>query len=563
VSKIVLYILVVLIVFSSIALSEETEAPFVLGIISEVDGTAIQLYYERETTQGIVEVYIPQKTDSCPYDEFWIWLDTRDGNNHTVVLKAYEVVTRMVVSYNNISGELEYANITEFTKKVSEVNFTLRSGMNEAGDYRYAEMLVSDRNWNLLEPEDKKYKIYVYYNELVIPFFKHTDFSLVKVTETRFDRNAFVYQQIIFLAASIVLAVVAGSIVSLKIGQTFPNIPISALLLGVSWFVIGVLLTTIGRGAEVDDPFRELVVFPPEYASIFLAFLMFFFIPAQFRSKKLPVSLIIALHVPFLDRTSVMKAVQQKNPNQSVVYDSAYKASGKWTELYSYIDKEGKRHFTKDPDGFFDFVSRLLFGGIKLNFRQTFVVPHNNKRDEIIFCINYEDKFSAIIDPKLHALIYFLLMAGFVACGFLSLTFIPVLGFLSAACAVLLLGFAIWVRIEQKNQLDFQPLSRNAMAAMYSAGVVQEIEGSLNELMLENEELRMERHTAFFRKLGEFLIRWEKRLFRDNYMKHYKDLGEKIEQEQDKSRKMSKREMYARLRDRRKLDQGEKDSDPI
>ncbi|MEW5821821.1 MAG: hypothetical protein AB1782_16625 [Cyanobacteriota bacterium] len=520
--KLLLFLVCLSFVSVSVIASTETNRDNpVDGTVAD-DWTSIQLYYELDSTH---RVKIPQETTMLPKEDlimiFFVY--PHHTNNYTVKFTMYELETK-IISYTNEKNELVTKNVTDFTRVVSTYNVTVRSGQNEWNDPRFAYVRITSTSWADLQPEDRKTLIVCSYRNVMIKFHHKTDYALVPITITRGEANLNAFYYIMLLLIVVTGSVAFSSMLYFKVGNYWPRPNIAIVVLLIGYFLGAIFIMTLLEANqslyETQRRMLSFTVIPLEAIIGVIGGWFFLFIPGQFRPKTLGESLLISVNIPYYSARQMYENIRKGvvDPN---VEDLLKDQSCKKLILYKYIDKHGRKQYARNPNSYLDLISRLLFGGIKINTEQTIVLKDKNGYDEIIFVIDYSEVKQKKLSADTKKMIYASLGIGIVfTCIIAVFMFYPLaLLSLGLVCAGLL--FFVWDNITTKYNYEIIPLTRNVLSAIYDSSVVKDLEQDHKLALHEIEQL----HRAFVIQSlilkGEWLIEWERKMFPENLTQQY------------------------------------------
>jgi len=485
-----------------------------------IDGSAIQVFYteDNKCSGRIRDIRIPQDSDFLDWDYFCLYVAIPDDSPRFVIVDFFEPETISIERYDDNAQAYISVNITTFSKLISSTNITLYRGQNEFNDRRFALLKVTSNQINGFLASDIERLFVVKYNELSPIEFKHqTSFDKVPITQTRGDINSLILAQIGFLVISIFVSVIASRWVYFKVGNIFPNFSVSTLLLLVTWFIFIMFAYVYVQTNSVSETVRQLSIFRPEIVSLLIAGYMFLWLPAQYRPKTLGESLLIALDIPFVSAKDIKDTATKGDLRQSEIMSLLKYPKSKRKKLYSYIDKDGKKQYAKNPDSYLDLISRLLFGGLKLDFDKTLIIPDVNGKDELIFVFNYKETPSKFITKDQKQMVYLGTIAGILISIPLAIFFWNAIIILTATLILFLIVFYAYMNITTKYAYDLTKCSRNVLSAMYDAKTVKALDNELDILLHENMQLEREKMLSVTEAKGEWMFDWENELFADDF----------------------------------------------
>lgn len=510
------------------------------GIASQ-DGSAIQVFYNDagKCITSSRDYRIPQDRNILRWDFFCIFLDVPDTNERFVTFELYEQEQSSVTTFNEETNKYETHNVTDYTKLIGLANYSLSSGQNELNDPRFALMKVDHNNFVGFTSSDQKTLIKFQYNELNYEFIHQTDYSLVPITQSRGEQNMVVIIQLIILVVLIIISVALSSIVYFKVGTVMPKISLATFALLITWFIFSLFFYVYLDTESISDTLRQITVLRPEMFSLLIAAYMFLWLPSQYRPKELGESLLIALDIPFVSAKDIKDTATKGDLKQSEVMSLLKHPKSKRKRLYSYLDKDGRKQYAKDPDSYLDLISRAIFGGLKLDMAQTLIIPDINGKDELIFVFDFKENEIEFIKSETKKMIYGALILGAIGSLILGyLIWVPLV-IITTACVIGFLLLYMYENISTKYNYNLKKCTRNVLSAMYDAKTVKALDNEIDILLHENMELEREKMLTVSQAKGEWMFDWENELFADNF----EDLfGSEFTEEWDKRIELKEQE---------------------
>lgn len=488
--------------------TQPTQSLTVLGIQAS-DGTAIQVYTEVGQGQDTMDTYIPQDcVGDCQvgYDSFFIWLSfpvIQDAKGNllpstkpqNVTLYMYALEWRFRNVYNpvgegcsgNNSACWVTTNTTDYTKLVSNITISIYAGQGTTNrDTRYGITKIDSTSWTDFTSSENKTKILVIYQNLRIPFYHKTDYSLIPRTMTNGEFNSTFYTELALFCFVLMVALWGWMKVMDKMGHNFPPLSFTQAALIASLLVIFYLLNSSRGYSQTLYQFLNL---PVEDVVTVFALAISIYIPSMFRNKEYGKALVISFKVPYIDQKTLFELSTKLNITKDgrVITGSTKEAD--WITLYYYTTLFKKRVYTYNKNSFFGFFTDLVFGGVKCNWDQTTRIPVPNSMDEVFITTGFSQKSDGFIPIEYRRFFYPSLIVLNVAIILLSIQFNQ--SMLIAGLFLLASVVVVYINHEQdKDILVIEPTMNNTIASLTDPTVVNKVE--IENAMLWDQKTNLE-----------------------------------------------------------------------
>ncbi|OLS19119.1 MAG: hypothetical protein HeimC3_47300 [Candidatus Heimdallarchaeota archaeon LC_3] len=519
----------------------------ILGIQAE-DGTAIQIF--RPTSNR--DFYYPQDCEDIPFDrcllpneKFYIYIDFLDYDDtpRNVTLNLYQLETTLVQFQDPETLEWITRNVTDYTKLVDNITLTMKKGQNEYGDTRYAIKKIDTTVWSALKPTDDKEYILIQYLDLSVDFWHRTNYGSIPVTLTNDQIYSYAYVQVAYFVVALIVGIVVGSILTAKVNRVYPAIPLSSIIIAGLLFFIVFLFNLVSQilsnsisGTE-EEIFRQFAGVKPEFVSVSIAVLISLWIPSAFRNQALGKALVVKLNIPYENRKELFEKLINRDTNELRKKLKDVLPDGDWMELHFYTTWRGRKVYTHNPDSILSFITNLIWGGVKIAWESTTVVPAGGKdekykKNEIILTADFEEKSSVLLPKKYQDYINIALIVVSGVSFFLAF-FIKELIWISIVFAFLLVFFFAYIHFEDQKSIIIDPLGRNASAAILDAMIVNDMEGDYDNTLIENVDLK--RSHKFQVSIKENAARYESyvlvssTIFQEDFAKNLPKYAEILE----------------------------------
>lgn len=480
----------------------------VWGIEAE-DGTAIQIFYNDDG----VDLRVPQDSDRLPFEDFYVYLDVRDESERSIHFNMFGAEKSSTATYNPDTQQYTFKNETTFTKYVGNYTMKMRRGQNDYGSNRFSLKRIDTGVWTDLKPSSEVTRIEVRYQNLVFSFMHQTDYSKIPLTKTIGFFNMEVIFNVIFLAGILVASVIAGSIVAKGVGGVFPKVNLSLLAFLITWFIIALILQMLTETKSTAETMRRLMVLDPQLISVFIGFLAFFWIPSKFRPESLSKTRLVSFNIPFLDIISILDDVKNgrvRPENQDLLKEPLCD----WIDLFHYTDiKTNKIRYVRNPDSYWDFFSRVFFGHMKFDHKNTLVVPRKNGQDRMLLVSSLEHAKRNPINKDIRKTINITGFIGMIIFILLAIYLWNPFAIATATIFLVLLALNSYDRLLLKYNIEVEPLTRNMLHAILDASFVKLLGEQLKQLT--NDNLVMHRALTIqpYEFLAYFIAEYEKEMF--------------------------------------------------
>jgi len=484
-------------------------ASFKVWGIESKDGTAIQIFYEDEG----FDVRLPQDSTELPFEEFFVYLDIRDDTERSINFNMFAEETTTTATYNPDTKQYTYANETTFTKYVGNYTMKMRKGQNNYGSSRFALKIIDSSVWTDLVASETKTMIEVRYQDIVFTFYHLTDYSKVPLTRTIGFFNIEIIFNVLFLAGIFIASVILGSVVAKNIGGVFPKVNLSLIGFAVTWFGIALLLQSLAETQNAAATVRKIMVLDPKVISVFIGGLSFFWIPSKFRPENLSKTRLVSFNIPKLDIMAIIQDIKDgkvRPENEDLLKTPLCD----WVDLYHYTDiKTNRIRYVRNPDSYWDFFSRVLFGHMKFEHKDTLVVPRKNGVDRMLLVSSLKHAKRNPINSDMMKTIMLTGIATIIASLFLAVYLWDFFSVIAATVFLGLLAFISYDRLLLKYSIDIEPLDRHMLHAIIDAKFVEVLGQQLRQLT--NDNLVMHRALVMqpYEFLAYFIAEYEKELF--------------------------------------------------
>ncbi len=410
--KVILSLILFGFVFNSV-IAFPSSAILRFGFFAE-DGTLIQPYIEVEGKIGdnktIVPVFIPQYLKTLEYDEFILYCEFPDENNHTLELVIQNSIVVTVTEQDNysITGYRQY-NETIWVDSDS-MDLVIRNNRGY-GKYRYIELVIDETVFPAFDQSNVTEKFVIRYQNLSIQFFHKTNPYFFDVTQNLGEfQLTLIFSALLTGIFALVCIRIAKKLQERTKGIWFP-IRFSTVFLVATWGMGLTALFLFFAATSGSDIQWQIAILPVPVLNFIVAAVVGLWTPSEFQ-KKLEEHYILEWDLSAKPLDAIINLL--KNTSSKIQDDVSNLVMKKY-----YVYREGKKvYYFNKKNSIKEVFQAIIWGprAIK-DIEKTFTIKANDKNQKTMFVkeIKVEKEKASWILKRLEASLFVLFVVLFIA----------------------------------------------------------------------------------------------------------------------------------------------------